>query len=287
MSFNPDSWFEVLGALKPERPGYWSFRSIEGPRDACTALKIRELIRDLVHFGTGAATDVFLLSVGESPTRDCTKIGGLPFWPRCRKWPTAATGEPLPFLGQFDFRDSTDIVGNLPGDLLLVFASPDFRNGLVIEWETVAGHAELVHGSDVPVAPIVPAYYGTRWRTLNYPNWQPFNDQWSEVLLPDGTVVLDVYLVLGLLGVQIGPSPFLPAWGGVVGENEQVLCSLCSVSPLPGRSFPFLNQREPLTEDEAKQLAAIVSTWGDDYSFGVLYVIATKDGGFRWHVEIL
>lgn len=282
MIFDPNDWLSAVGPLKPDKNGYWISPSIFGPRDACFALKIRELISHLVILGESVPTDLFILSIGESPSRNCTKIGGLPFWRRDRTWPKSENGKPLPFLAQFEFRESTDITGNLPGEILLIFAHPDLHDGLKIEWETKSRPIDLVSIDDVPVHTYVPTFYGTRWRTINYPSWEPLNEHWSNIELADGTTVLDIYFALRFIGMQIGPSPFIPAWDKVAGPNERILCSLCSVFPLPNCIYPFLNYRDPLTEIDAQQFYTTIAAVDDGEGFGVIYIIAKQDGSFRW-----
>src|SRR5262245_32788489 len=53
-------------------------------------------------------TDVFVFARGEPANRSVTKIGGLPFWPKERSWPTGKSGQPMSFVAQFCFADSMD-----------------------------------------------------------------------------------------------------------------------------------------------------------------------------------
>jgi len=80
-----------------------------------------ELLRDRwnSHVGQSVPTDVFVFGKGQPPRPECTHIGGDPFWPLGREWPTDASGKPYLFFGQINFADSKDLVGELPGDLLL------------------------------------------------------------------------------------------------------------------------------------------------------------------------
>lgn len=69
------------------------------------------------------ATDVFVWKEGISQRREVSNIGGMPYWPADWEWPS--TDEPMCFVGQFCFEDSRDLIGSLPGDLLLVFLKND------------------------------------------------------------------------------------------------------------------------------------------------------------------
>ncbi len=84
-----------------------------------------ETLRNQLNLRTGEAvlTDLFVYCKGEPPKPDCTKVGGAPYWTGDRDWPVDKKKKPLRFLCQFNFVDSNDLVGPLPGDILLVFAS--------------------------------------------------------------------------------------------------------------------------------------------------------------------
>ena len=97
---------------------------------------------------------------GEPQRRDVTKIGGLPYRPTSAKWPTDSTGDPLTFVAQFDFLHSMDIVGNLPGELLLVFAETKYDQieSLHFEWWNRRAF-KLISDRDIPkkIVPSVPS----------------------------------------------------------------------------------------------------------------------------------
>jgi hypothetical protein len=73
----------------------------------------------------GQFTDQLTFAAGEPPDRFATKIGGLPYRPASAPWPLGRDGKPLKFLAQFCFADLKDLVGSLPGDVLLVFTVDD------------------------------------------------------------------------------------------------------------------------------------------------------------------
>ncbi|HEY7152968.1 MAG TPA: DUF1963 domain-containing protein [Gemmataceae bacterium] len=107
--------------------------------------------------------DVVWFVDGEPIDRCVTKIGGLPYRPARLAWPTAVDGTPLSFLAQICFAASRDLIGDLPGDVLLVFM-PDEPGGisadLYFEWFPL-GLKHLI-GSEMvsdAVSPFAP-YYG-------------------------------------------------------------------------------------------------------------------------------
>src|SRR5262249_3781899 len=55
----------------------------------------------------------------------CTKVGGVPYWPKGRRWPTNSAGAPYRFVAQFNFADSRDLFSELPGDVLLLLAEDE------------------------------------------------------------------------------------------------------------------------------------------------------------------
>ncbi len=71
--------------------------------------------------------DVLIFAPGETTDRSMSKLGGLPYWPASRSWPKNWRGKPLSFLGQINFRDSRDVVGDLPGGILVMFVNAHDR----------------------------------------------------------------------------------------------------------------------------------------------------------------
>lgn len=293
--FDPAQWFNRVGPFLPDPTGVWVTRDVIGPRDACWVLKMREMIRRYYLFGPPVPVDMFLLSLGEAPHRDCTKIGGLPFWPRGRQWPKATAvalppfpmgptlprvtpaGAPLPFLAQFCFRESVDIIGDTPEDLLLLFGDKDVPWTIVGKWQSSKCRSRLVDCNDIPVASPTPTFWGTPWRTehLLIP---VANSGVTSVDLADGTWVSDLWFICELLGMQISPYPFFPRWGHRPNAQERAVCSLCSVFPRPGQPWPFLNRSEPLTGDEARPLAFDMTHQKDADGFGVVCVVVGDSG---------
>lgn len=272
--FEPRDWWDRVGPLLPSQYGWWSTRDVIGPRDACWVVRIRDMVRDLVSFGPPVPADVFVLAVGEAPSRDETKIGGLPFWPHDREWPRSRTGQPLPFLAQFCFRGSLDIVGSLPADMLLLFGDKDHPSTVVAEWQSSRCRARLVDLDDVPVKAATPCFYGTRWRTENFPDAK-YDD---PVGLADGSNVNHMWFVCRLLGMQIGRYPYFPEWSGRPLERGRVVCSMSAVFPMPGLPHPFVNRPSPLTDEEASGLSLDLSERKDADGFGVLCVVVTDSG---------
>lgn len=120
----------------------------------------------------GSPTDQIFFVAGEPAERSVTKIAGLPYRAAGLPWPRADDGRPMTFLAQFCFAESRDLVGELPGDVLLVFARdeqaylPDpYGDSLWFEWHPL-GLRELVAAEAIPAAAWqLRPYFGVRHRT--------------------------------------------------------------------------------------------------------------------------
>lgn len=67
----------------------------------------------------------YFLGPGEDlADRRSTRIGGLPFWPKCREWPRDEFAQPIPFLAQLDFRH-IQWPEALPGEILTIHCIDD------------------------------------------------------------------------------------------------------------------------------------------------------------------
>ena len=121
--------------------------------------------------------DIFVWAYGEPSKREVTKMGGLPYFPASRPWPKSVQGEPLEFLAQVCFKDSSDICGSLPGDILIIFVRPDpkvlyddaftdDRSVFHFEWVSIADFP-LVLPTDLPTSKLnIFPCYGLIHRTV-------------------------------------------------------------------------------------------------------------------------
>ncbi len=152
--------------------------SNDGPSTICHIEQIRERALACFDLGRSLQTDIFIFGLGEPDRRDITKVGGLPYRPRGKPWPMSReTGKPLTFVAQFRFTESTDIVGPLPGDILLAYfedwvphAYHRFAGPPVFEWYSL-GLEHLIEADEIPEgtwADRLPICYGVRHRTVDY-----------------------------------------------------------------------------------------------------------------------
>ena len=104
-----------------ELHGHYSGNDITSPCDICNNELLRRGMKNEFEWGEPVPADIFVHSIGEPGNRYATKIGGLPYRSAGLPWPKTASGRSMALIAQFNFTNSTDIVGKLPGDLRLVF----------------------------------------------------------------------------------------------------------------------------------------------------------------------
>ncbi len=237
-----------------ERDGYWNPEAshITSPVDLVIAEQLRQQNRHALDASRTVPCDVFVWALGEPDRRDVTKVGGAPYRPADKPWPTK-DGARYTFLAQFDFSASRDVIGPTPSDTLLVFTLEsnlsDFDD-LYFEWYK-KGISDLIDPTSVAETcfPFVTCY-GERHRTADYP----------DAVRDTGDFGLCV-----LAGTKIGGVPHFNVVG--LGWDEQrmqprelvtdldqlvegrFLCCLGAVQPNPHFEYPFTNLRECLTLD--------------------------------------
>jgi len=140
----------------------WSAKAAALHRSRLAAYREGELFVRQKEPGNRYTSDVLLAIEGEPLDRFVTKMGGLPYRPASIPWPRIKSGEPRVFLGQICFADSLDLVGELPGDVLLVFTSGEHDHtvgGLHYEWYPL-GIEGLVSADAIPDTPwwVFPCY---------------------------------------------------------------------------------------------------------------------------------
>ena len=214
-------------------------------------------------------TDIFVFARGEPSAREITKIGGLPYWPSDRPWPQSAAEVPMTYIAQVCFADSRDLVGDLPGDILLIFGEQEGiweedPSAIRFEWMSI-DQPDLISQDDVPSSSwdIVPCY-GQLFRTHDSPGSETHLQAYER----SGNLAV-------LEGTKIGG---VPRW--IQGDSQlpgRFLCSIGSIAVGGNRSFPFVNVSEPpgwRTDDYVM--------WGDMGSF---YIFITGNAELRWTIQ--
>lgn len=203
-----------------------------------------ETLRDEHRLRTsaGVPVDVFVFGKGEPSKRHVTKIGGLPYWPAKRRWPSNADGKPCWFLAQFNFSDSLDLLPALPGNLLSIFTDDeagwlwDDQASVHFEWQTVKDQG-LVTLEQCPRLEREYDYidcYGVIHRTADYPD----SAEMANNLKIGQSYNLAVYNA-----TKIGGAPNF-----IQGDDELpglFLAQLASIQSEPDVAYPWVNREEP------------------------------------------
>ena len=153
----PKEWIPQIAYEPPGEPeDRWSPEAAERQRARLAAYREGGAFTRQTEPGNPHVSDVMLVFEGEPGDRFVTKLGGLPYRPASVPWPRIPSGEPMVFFGQVCFADSRDLVGELPGDVLLIFTHGEHDHtsgdGLHYEWYPL-GIEGLVTAAEVPDTP--------------------------------------------------------------------------------------------------------------------------------------
>ncbi len=208
-------------------------------------------------------TDVFVFAKGEPSRREVTKVGGLPYWPAGKPWPLRRNGQPMSFIGQFNFTDSLDLVGHLPGDVLLLFlADEGVWPPIHHVWAKVTEQPLITPAAMPKTAFEFLPCYGAIHRSVDYPELAVDDELEGKVYQHWNVTVWE--------GTKIGGVP-----SGIqqVEENRgKFLCALGSPAP-SDKTWPFLNVAEPF--DYRSEEAERLLMWGDA---GSLFIHIDRNG---------
>lgn len=252
--------------------------------------RLREMAGVAKYRHQAVPTDIFIFAQGEPSRREVTKIGGLPYRPANLPWLTLPSGKPMTFVAQFCFADSRDILGSLPGDVLLIFAENDeygiaynwltedeMQRQLVFEWVSF-GDFPLVTAEMIPRSEWRPfPCFGAIHRTYDYPTF-------DDLAHPD----IAEYIPGINSATKIGGCP---SW---IHHEEilpgQFLCELNSTMPEQLLPYPFLNQSEPLVNHwvgkrsrESQEFDDML-LWGNNV--GTLYLFIDDKGQIHWTIQL-
>jgi len=270
--FDLEAW--LLRCPLREKYGHYSGCPITGPNDLCNNEWLRRELEGEYDWGPPVPVDVFVMSKGEPENRAATKIGGLPYRSRNLPWPLARSGSPLELIAQFNFTNSADIVGSLPGDLLLVFGdvADEALGPLHMEWQRL-GLEDLIQPADLPedcnaIAPC----FGNRCRMMSYPDASQRTD--SKYPQCRGKDVWSPYWIPELQATQIGRAPFF-VQGGDDSLPGQPLCTIASVQSDCHQHYPWVNVPDPISPERIRSYVGDELMIGD---LGCIY-ISIEDNG--------
>ena len=243
---------------------------ITGPVDVVPLLRMREQVASFQWIDAPPGwADLQILAFGEPEDRATTKIGGIPYRPAGKEWPADADGDPLLFLCQFNFSLSRDLVGDLPGDILLIFSDESMiapgseQEQLYFEWYD-QNVGERLQQAPTPRCEEIVCCHGYRMRIEEYPNSFP---AWTfkrilEFWDISMSIELSDYNRLGHTlaspwGTKIGGRPI---WGMRATDNDDVgrpgykyLCSLSNHIARFGVKDSWVNVEGILTPQETLQ----------------------------------
>lgn len=239
-----------------------------------------EELRDVHGLREGKAfpADLFVFGKGESPCREATKVGGIPYWPADRPWPTDDEGAPLFFLAQFNFADSRDLFPTpLPGDVLLLLVEDpgDYLEPDLIQFEWLPlGLPPVSRFDESLMATTAGPFYGVIHRSADYPD---ATERASDL------EVSRSYNLPILNGTKIGGVPHWIQGGD--GSDDQFLCQLGSIQAAHQVPYPWVNQAESLGLEFDDR-----GIYGDSNSIvfgdmGSIYIFLDRDGSITSSFE--
>jgi hypothetical protein len=249
---------------------------ITSPYDLFSVEKLRDVHG--LRAGKAFPADLFVFGKGESPRRDATKVGGIPYWPADRPWPTGFEGSPLFFLAQFNFADSRDLFPTpLPGDVLLLLVEDpeDYLEPDLIQFEWLpSGLPPVSHFDESLMATTAGPFYGAIHRSADYPD---------STERASGLAIRQSYNLSILNGTKIGGVPHWIQGGD--GSDEQFLCQLGSIQAAHRVPYPWVNQAEFLGLEFDDR-----GIYGDSNSIlfgdmGSIYIFLDRDGSITCSFE--
>ena len=204
-------------------------------------------------------------------------MGGLPYWPADRPWLKNGAGIPYQFLAQFNFADSQDLVGKMPGQvlLLLVEQGDDWLyepDRIHFEWLPL-GLTPVTSFQSTWIVNHDATFFGAIRRSADYP----------EALDNAKKCGIRNHRDLPIInGTKIGGLPHLIQSLDFEGD---FLCQLSSIQAAPFVPYPWVNDPRPLDLSFGDR-----GIYGNANTFvfldmGNIYVFRDKDGTLRSSVE--
>lgn len=255
--------------------------TISAPRDVAFMEQFRRRLRSRgADLGPPTPVDLCVWKLGASDRPDVTKIGGVPFWPADCGWPHLDRRTPLTFVAQLCFADSRDILPNLPGDILSLFAVEDDYSVPYTCWHRLSTERLLPpRKMPKPGWPIEPCH-AVLHRTAEYPSlrWEHVKDApyplsvWAR-RFSDGTKMGGTWMVRGeLLNPEAYDDPDLKR--EIEADHAKVRQAECNfiatLGPIntPNR-WPFVNvaDRDEVRESRMRGLLCIADCGGYDFFF--------------------
>lgn len=249
-----------------------------GPYDFVASERRRSRCRVAEYSSEKCLTDTFVWARGEPDVRSVTKVGGLPYRPESLRWPKMSeTGAPMTFLAQFSFSGSKDLVGDLPGEVLLVFAEDETfgsRDALRFEWHAL-GIEHLVSTADLPSSSWEFATcFGYRCRLTDYACTPKTLDEQSY----------DFATALAHSGTKIGGRPYFlrereePGYaGGFNHPKGRFIAQLADILPSSVSPYPWINCPDPEPGGDETRLTLVDGA--------LIHLFVDESGIVEWGFE--
>lgn len=189
----------------------------------------------------------------------------------------------LRFLAQFNFADSHDLVGPLPGDVLLLFGDYDHPFIKHYEWHPL-GLTDLINPTDVPTTGYsirnddFACCYGQIYRTRDYPDGERLcKERFGHVSDDYGQTY-----VFRPKANRIGGMPqFIQGEPNLAGRLIAVLdgISTCGMSPWPWLNVEQLPEQKPVRRGERRDNRFTRTFLDSDAS---IYLYLCDNGRVAW-----
>jgi hypothetical protein len=255
--------------------------TVSGPKAVAYIEQIRDRIKDAQgKLGPPVPLDLCIWKLGDSPNREITKVGGVPYWPANEPWPHLDRRTPLTFVAQLCFADSHDILPVLPGDMLSIFAAENDYSLLHVRWLEF-GNEELTPPKKLPKPRwhIEPCH-AVLHRTADYPqaNWKLFQEfgypigKWCR-RLTNCTKIGGAWQLRGEIGDPEDcddPQQRMEIETAIKRVNkmeQQFIAQICSITPSAEQPFVNVATWKSVPTSRASDLLKVADVGGYDFFF--------------------
>lgn len=266
-----DAFFRTEG-IEVEREGM----TMGSPYQLVALQRLRQAQGMLAQSAGWRPTDVFLFSQGKPPRRDLTQVGGLPYRPAGERWPVDPDGRPLRFFAQIRFRESRDLVPEVPADMLLLFCSQEVEvDHWTFEWRNLDLRVETLAAADDCPALLeeFAGVYGHRCRIADVPEAER-PGRWHASIL--STIKIGGFPVRR--GGREMSDDHGENWYEEKLEQNGYFATFSSVQPPYRVPYPWVNDPVPFDFDAPTCSDYTYSL----YDMGVFNLHFQADGSIDW-----
>jgi len=260
-------------------PNGFSPGDVDKPGDVVLIEWARREAQKRGDLGPSVPADIFVWSSTHDNERPwLTRIGGAPWRPKDKPWPTGIDGRPLVFLGQICFSDSKDLLSfELPGEVALIYGAYHdgycwLHEGSALEWSPLeikdpANLANCPWGCTLPMK-----YQGVVHRTVQYTDWRSQDAHFKACGWKNGGSGIGA-----VQATSIGKYGNLPqGWPFEQGDGNELICTLSSFSMYGKEGWPCVDMpRSPqVVNHDGKKYSSMSLA----YALGLL----VGEGGTIW-----